>query len=159
MILKLLVCHCNQEVVIDQFSFQGFTRWRPVNISPKGDDWSFAGVQRWEFDFANLWIEWRLTAMWGEYSPLWAFFLCECVDGDLLALSYRSVSFLRGISLLLSTQLHLHGNQSFCRSGIRLGKGEKSLIFALLICANNTPKQLPKCWDGVANNPYFFGGG
>lgn len=75
--------------------------------------------------------------MWGDDSPLCLF----CLDGDLLALSYRSASFLRGSSPPLSAQLHLHGNQSFCRSGIRLGEGEKSLISSLLIHANNATQQ------------------
>lgn len=79
--------------------------------------------------------------MWGDDSPLCLF----CLDGDLLALSYRSASFLRGSSPPLSTQLHLHGNQSLCKSGIRLGEGEKSLIFPLMIHANNTPQRPTKC--------------
>lgn len=95
------------------------------------------------FYCGNLWIEWRLTAMWGDDSPLCLF----CLYGDLLALSYRSASFLQGSSLPLSTRLHLHGNQSLCRSGIRLGRGEKkSLISPFLIHAYNATQQPTKSW-------------
>lgn len=93
------------------------------------------------FDFANLWIEWRLTAMWGDDSPLCLFSL----DGDLLSLSYFFFSFSGAVPLSLSAQLHLHGNQSFCTSGIGLGRGEKNLlIFPLLIRASNAPQKPSK---------------
>lgn len=55
-------------------------------------------------------------------------FVSFCLDGDLLALSYRSASFLRGSSAPLSTQLHLHGNQSLLQKWNTIREGEKSLI-------------------------------
>ena len=79
--------------------------------------------------------------MWGDDSRLCLFF---CLDGDLLALSYRSASFLRGSSAPLSTQLHLHGNQSLLQKWNTIREGEKSLIPPPHTHANNAPQQPAK---------------
>lgn len=92
------------------------------------------------FDCGNLRIEWRLTKAWGDDSPLC---LCGFFSGWGSALSYLAASFLRGSSPLLSTLLHLHGNQSFCRSGIKIVEGEKNPTDA-----GNTRQQRTQSWEG-----------
>lgn len=101
------------------------------------------------FDLTNLWIEWRLTATWGDGSPLCLF----CLDGDLFSLSYHPASFLRGSSLPLSIWLHLHGNQSLSRSGIRLGRGEKSNLSPFGSCHQKTYDE-PNKWTTTNTSCY-----
>lgn len=85
------------------------------------------------FDLTNLWIEWRLTATWGDGSPLCLF----CLDGVLFSLSPCLISpgqFPAVINLAPSTWK----SKPFQKWNT-IREGEKSLIFPLLVHATKKP--------------------
>lgn len=95
------------------------------------------GCSNENFDCANLWIEGRLTAMWGDDFPL-----CLHVWMGICCPYLITPPHISGAVPRHYQHSYLHGNQSLCRSGIRLGmEGGGCLIFPLLIHANNTVLQ------------------
>ncbi len=75
--------------------------------------------------------------MWGDDSPLCLF----CLDGDLLALSYRSASLLRGSSPAVISTAPSTWKSKPLQKWNTIREGEKSLISPHLIHANNAPQQ------------------
>lgn len=97
------------------------------------------------FDCGNLWIEWRLTAMWGDDSTLCLFL--SVLGSARLILSLCLVSPGQFPAVINPAPSTWKSKPLQKWNTIREGGQKKSLISPFLIHANNATQQPTKSWE------------